>query len=117
MQYLLAVFIDEAAITSIAAGEQQTLDRDSLAYDEELKRRGHYIHSNALLPPEAGVTVRARNGKFSTTDGPFAETKEHLGGYILVEARDMNEAIGLAANIPVGQFGCVEVRPIMTMPS
>jgi hypothetical protein len=116
MQYLLAVFIDEAAITSITSGEQKTLDRDSIAYDEELKRRGHYRHSNALLPPEAGVTVRARNGKFSTTDGPFAETKEHLGGYILVEARDMNEAIGLAANIPVGQFGCVEVRPIMTMP-
>ena len=116
MQYLLAVYIDEEAMTSITAGEQVTLDRDSMAYDEELKRRGHYLHSNALLPPEAGVTVRARNGKFSTTDGPYAETKEHLGGYILVEAKDMNEAIGLAANIPVGQFGSIEVRPVMTFP-
>ena len=116
MQYLLAVYIDEEAMKSITSGEHITLDRDSLGYDEELKRSGHYIHSNALQPPQTAVTVRARNGKFSTTDGPFAETKEHLGGFILIEARDMNEAIGIAAKIPVGQFGCIEVRPIMTIP-
>ena len=116
MQYLLAVYIDEEAMSSITAGEQQTLNGDSIEYDQELTRSGHYIHSNALQPPQTAVTVRARNGKFSTTDGPFAETKEHLGGFILVEARDMNEAIELAAKIPVGQFGCIEVRPIMTIP-
>lgn len=116
MQYLLAVYIDEQAITSITAGEQVTLNRDSIGYDEELKRAGHYIASNALQPPQTAVTVRPRSGKFSTTDGPYAETKEHLGGFILIEARDMNEAIAIAAKVPVGQFGSIEVRPVYTIP-
>jgi hypothetical protein len=116
MQYLLAVYIDEQSIGSITSGEQVTLNRDSIGYDEELKRGGHYVHSNALQPPQTAVTVRARNGKFSTTDGPYAETKEHLGGFILIEARDMNEAISIAAKVPVGQFGSIEVRPVFTIP-
>jgi hypothetical protein len=79
---------------------------------EPLRASGHYVDCNRLLPPEAAATVRVRNGKVSTTDGPFAETKEQLGGYLVVEARDLNEAIQIAARIPGAWHGCVEVRPI-----
>ncbi|MEN9783226.1 MAG: hypothetical protein RJA24_569, partial [Pseudomonadota bacterium] len=73
---------------------------------------GHFISCNRLLPPEQAITVRVRNGKISTTDGPWVETKEQLGGYFLIEARDLNEAIRVAAGIPGAAKGCVEVRPI-----
>ena len=68
--------------------------------------------SNRLLPPDAAITVRVRNGKVSTTDGPYVETKEHLGGFYVIEARDLNEAVQIASRIPGARYGCVEVRPI-----
>ena len=76
---------------------------------------GHFLGANALQPVSAATTIRVRNGKLSTTDGPFAETKEHLGGYILIEARDLNEAIQVAAKIPMAKVGSIEVRPIMLL--
>lgn len=78
----------------------------------EIRRSGHYLGSNRLLPPGDAITVRVRNGRISTTDGPYAETKEQLGGYFVIEARDLNEAIQVAAKIPGARLGCVEVRPI-----
>jgi hypothetical protein len=81
-------------------------------FTEDIRRRGHLIGCNRLVPPHAATTIRVRNGKISTTDGPFAETKEQLGGYYLIEARDLNEAIQVAAKIPGARLGCVEVRPI-----
>lgn len=81
-------------------------------FTDELRAGGHLVSVNRLLPPDAAVTVRVRNGRVATTDGPFAETKEHLGGYYLVEAKDLNEAIRIAARIPGARHGCVEVRPI-----
>ena len=81
-------------------------------FDRSIKASGHYVDCNRLLPPGAATTVRVRNGKISTTDGPFVETKEQLGGYYVVEARDLNEAIRLASRIPGASIGCVEVRPI-----
>jgi hypothetical protein len=83
-----------------------------LAYDDALRRAGHLVVAHALQPVEAATTVRVRNGKLSTTDGPFAETKEQLGGFILIEARDLNEAIQVAAKIPLARRGSIEVRPI-----
>ncbi|MBI2969659.1 MAG: YciI family protein, partial [Gammaproteobacteria bacterium] len=77
-----------------------------------IRRSGHYVASNRLLPPDAAITVRVRQGRISTTDGPYAETKEQLGGYFVIEARDLNEAIQVAAKIPGARIGCVEVRPI-----
>ena len=77
-----------------------------------IRRSGHFIGCNRLLPPDAATTVRVRNGKVSTTDGPFAETKEQLGGYYVIEAKDLNEAIQVASRIPGAKIGCVEVRPI-----
>ena len=81
-------------------------------FTNEIRASGHYLSCNRLLPPNEVITVRVRNGKVTTTDGPFVETKEQLGGYYLIEARDLNEAIQIAAKIPPARVGCVEVRPI-----
>ena len=81
-------------------------------FTDDIRRSGHFVGCNRLLPPDAATTVRVRNGKLSTTDGPFAETKEQFGGYYLIEARDMEEAIEVAARIPGAWHGCVEVRPV-----
>ncbi len=82
------------------------------AFTEDIRKNGHYIGSNRLLPPAAATTVRVRNGRASTTDGPFAETKEQIGGYYVIEAKDLNEAIRIASRVPGARYGCVEVRPI-----
>jgi hypothetical protein len=81
-------------------------------FTNDIKASGHYLSCNRLLPPNAAITVRVRNGKISTTDGPYIETKEQLGGYYLIEAADLNQAIQIAAQIPGAKLGCVEVRPI-----
>lgn len=98
---------------------EQMPEADAAAHFEEyteftdaIRASGHYINCNRLLPPDAAITVRVRNGKMSTTDGPYIETKEQLGGYYLIEARDLNEAIQVAARIPGAKLGCVEVRPV-----
>ena len=91
------------------------LTAESLAYDRELERRGHFLGANALQEPRSAVTIQVRDGRMTTTDGPFAETKEHLGGYILIEARDLNEAIRIASQIPMARYGSIEVRPVMEL--
>jgi hypothetical protein len=105
MKYLCLVYGEERALESCA-------DRDCLAFDAAARASGHVVASEALQPVSTATTVRVRNGKASVTDGPFAETKEQLAGFYLVEARDLNEAIQLAARIPPARFGSVEVRPI-----
>jgi hypothetical protein len=115
MQYLCLVYNEESAFDGMSEAEQKALTRESLAYDDELRKNGHFLGANALQPVIAATTVRVRNSKVSTTDGPFAETKEHLGGYILIEARDLNEAIQVAAKIPMARIGSIEVRPIMRL--
>jgi hypothetical protein len=79
---------------------------------EEIRESGHYVGCNRLLPPSEAITVRNRGGRVLTTDGPFVETKEQLGGYFLLEAKDINEAIQVAARIPGARHGSVEVRPV-----
>jgi hypothetical protein len=81
-------------------------------FTRDIKRNGHFISANRLTPADSAITVRVRNGKVTTTDGPFAETKEQFGGYYVIDARDLNEAIHVAAKIPGARLGCVEVRPI-----
>ena len=81
-------------------------------FTEAIRKSGHYLGCNRLLPARSATTVRVRNGKVSTVDGPFVETKEQLGGYYVIEAKDLNEAIQVASRIPGARFGCVEVRPI-----
>lgn len=81
-------------------------------FTDAITRSGHYLGCNRLLPPQTATTVRVRNGRITTTDGPFAETKEQLGGYFLIEAKDLAEAVKVAAGIPGAWHGCVEVRPV-----
>ena len=81
-------------------------------FTEDIRKSGHFVDCNRLVPPQAATTIRVRKGKVSTTDGPYVKTKEQLGGYYVIEARDLNEAIQVASRIPGAWIGCVEVRPI-----
>ena len=112
MKYLCMVIVDEKKLKAMSESDSQALDDISLAYDDTLRKGGHFLAAQALESVRAASTVRLRNGKVSVTDGPFAETKEQIGGFILIEAQDLNEAIQLAAKIPVVRFGSVEVRPV-----
>lgn len=113
MTYLCLVYFEPSAMEALNKSEKTTLDRDSLAYDRELEGSGHFIVANALQPVNTARTVRVRRGKVSQTDGPFAETKEHLGGFILINAANMDEATEVASKIPMARVGSIEVRPIM----
>ena len=113
MKYLCAVYLEPNALQSLSASELAKLNRDSLDYDKDLAKKGNFIAASALQPQRTAKTVRHRDGKTLVTDGPFAETREVLGGFILIEARDMDEAVRIAENIPVGKFGSIEVRPEM----
>jgi hypothetical protein len=115
MKYLCLVYYDEAKLDALSQSEHDALMGEALAYDEELRTSGHYIVSDALQPVQMATTLRRRNGKVATTDGPFAETKEQLGGFILIDARDLNEAIRVASKIPPARLGCVEVRPVQEL--
>jgi hypothetical protein len=105
MKYLLLVYGEEQKMREVD-------DLSCLAFDQSIRASGHCVASEALQPVATATTVRVRNGKAAVTDGPFAETKECLAGFYMVEARDLNEAIQLAAKIPPAQIGSVEVRPI-----
>jgi hypothetical protein len=113
LKYLCAVYLEPNALQGLSASEQVKLDRASLDYDEELAKKGHLIAAAALQPPRTAKTIRRRGEKTMVTDGPFAETKEVLGGFILIEARDIEEAVSIAKSIPVGRFATIEVRPEM----
>ena len=112
MKYLCMVFNEERLLDAMPRTEFQAFADEHLAYDDVLRGSGHYLVSNALQTVQAATTVRVRNGKISVTDGPFAETKEQLGGFYLIEARDLNDAIHVAAKIPAARCGSIEVRPI-----
>jgi hypothetical protein len=112
MKYICLVYLDEETFAPMSEAEEGRLVNEALDSDEALRRSGNFVDANALELPETAVSVRVRNGKLSATDGPFAETKEHLSGYILIEARDLNEAIRLAGTIPMARLGTIEVRPV-----
>lgn len=105
MKYLCLVYGEEKKLEAMS-------DRECVAYDTALRQSGHCLASEALESVQTATTVRVRHGKVTITDGPFAETKEQLAGFYLLEARDLNEAIQLAAKIPPARVGSVEVRPI-----
>jgi hypothetical protein len=112
MKYLCLVYIEEKKLDALSKSEFDALVAEALAYDDVLRKSGHYVSSQALQSVRTATTLRTRNGKLSMTDGPFAETKEQLGGFILIEARDLNDAIQVASKIPPGRLGSIEVRPI-----
>lgn len=111
MKYL-CIICAEKVMEQMQEADAEKHYEEYREFTEAIRRSGHYLGCNRLLPPNAAITVRVRNGKISTTDGPFAETKEQFGGYYVIEARDLNEAIQVAAKIPGARLGCVEVRPI-----
>ena len=116
MKYLCIVHAEPAAFDALTQAECRILDRDSLAYDAELEARGHLIHAQALQSADTGALVRVRNGEMSMTDGPFSESKEQICGFILINARDMSEAITIAGGIPMAKIGTIEVRPVYDIP-
>ncbi len=111
-KYLCMVIVDEKKLQELSARDAQALDSESLHYDETLRRGGHFLAAQALEPVQLAKTVRLKNGKAMVTDGPFAETREQIGGFILLEAENQEEAIELASRIPVLRWGAVEVRPV-----
>lgn len=112
MKYLCLICFPEKNLDALSKREYDSLVAEALAYDEVLRQGGHYVVSNALQSAKTATTLRVQEGKVSITDGPFAETKEQLGGYILIDAKDLDEAIQLASKIPSARLGCVELRPI-----
>jgi hypothetical protein len=113
MKYLCLIYDEEKKLGAMSQAESDAFMREYFAFSDGIRKSGHMLHGEALKPVETATTVRVRNGKISTTDGPFAETKEQLGGFYLIEAKDLNEAIQVAAKIPSARIGSVEVRPIM----
>jgi hypothetical protein len=112
MKYALFCCTEEKSLNAMSNGELNALMHETQSYIEALRKSGHYIASERLEPVETAIMVRVRNGKLSTTDGPFAETKEQLGGFWLIDARDLNEAIQVASKFPSARIGGIEVRPV-----
>lgn len=117
MKYLCLVIVDETKFDALSNKERQEAADEALAYDDVLREGGHFLAAQALQSVSTATTVRARGGRVSVTDGPFAETAEQIGGFILIEARDLNEAIQLASRIPCARAGGVEVRPVKELVS
>jgi hypothetical protein len=115
MKFMFMIYHDKKELDALPEGEMQALVDSALDYDDEIRRSGHYIVSDALQPAETARTIRVRGGKVSTTDGPFAETKEQLGGFFLIEARDMDEACAVASRFPPARLGIIEVRPVQEL--
>jgi hypothetical protein len=112
MKYLCLVYLDEKKLDALSGSESQALDDESLAYVEMLRKGGHFVAADALQGTQTATSVRVRSGKVAVTDGPFVETNEQVGGFILIDARDLNEAIQLASKMPAAYLGGLEVRPI-----
>lgn len=113
MKYLCLIYDNEKNFGTLPKDQMDSMMKEYGAFTEDIKKSGQYLGGNPLQPTQTATTVRVRQGKVSTTDGPFAETKEQLGGYYLIEAKDLNEAIQVASRIPSARVGSIEVRPIM----
>ena len=116
MKYMLLIYDEEQMWAKLSETERKQIYAEYGQFSQQVKSDGQYVTGAQLQPISAATSVRVRNGKRLLTDGPFAETREQLGGYYLVEAKDLDEALGLAARIPSARFGTVEVRPLVEMP-
>jgi hypothetical protein len=117
MQYMLLIYGEERSWTTMSEAEQGAVFGEYMKFTQDIVKSGHFKAGDPLEATEAATTVRVRNGKTLTTDGPFAETKEQLGGYYIVEAANLDEALKLAARIPSARWGSIEVRPIAKVSS
>lgn len=116
MKYLCLVYYEEAAMSALPAAEWDALNQECIRCGEGLRDSGHMLDGSALQSVTTATTLRVRGGQVHITDGPFAETKEQLAGFYLLEARDLNEAIQLAGKIPPARYGSVEIRPVRELP-
>src|SRR4029434_1717013 len=112
MKYLCLIYDEEAKMANMSEADANAFMGEYFAFTEGIRKSGHYVAGEALQPVQTATSVRVRNGKVSTTDGPFAETKEQLGGFYMIEARDLNDAIQVASKIPSAPLGTVEVRAV-----
>jgi hypothetical protein len=115
MKYLCLIYGVESAVAAMPPAEMKSFAGEFQSLTETLKHNGQWLAGERLRPVQSATTVRVRDGKVSTTDGPFAETKEQLGGFYMLEARDLNDAIQVASRIPSARIGSVEVRPVWEM--
>jgi hypothetical protein len=117
MRYICLIYEQESQWAKMSDSEKEAIYRDYYKFQDDIKKSGHYVAGEPLEPTHTATTVRVRNGKAQTTDGPFAETKEQLGGYYLIDAKDLDEAVAIAGRIPGARFGSIEVRPVMVVPA
>ena len=115
MKFMFSIYHDENVLDAMPEKEMQALVDSAIEYAEEIRRSGHYIASDALQRARTAQTLRVQAGKVSTTDGPFAETTEQLGGFFLIEAKDMDEARAVAARFPPARVGVIEIRPVQEL--
>jgi len=113
VKYMLLVYLDEHVLSE---AEREQCYIKSAQLTQDLNASGHYIAAGPLQPTSTATSVRVRSGKRVVTDGPFAETREQLGGYYVIEARDLDEAMGIAERIPVASVGTIEIRPVLDIP-
>ena len=113
MKYLCLIYDEEKKLDSMSKSESDAFLGEYRAFTQSIRQGGQHVAGEALKPVSTATTVRVRNGKVSTTDGPFAETREQLGGFYMIEAHDLNEAIQIGSRIPSAKTGSIEVRPIM----
>lgn len=116
MKYLALVYYQESIVDNMSEQEWHDLNQECVRGVERLSENGHFVDGSPLQPVETATTVRVRQGETLITDGPFAETKEQLAGFYMLEARDLNEALQLASRIPPARFGSIEVRPVRELP-
>jgi hypothetical protein len=114
MQYMLLIYDAEAALAKMSPEENRRFFEEYMTFTEEIRASGHHRGGDALQSIRTATTVRTREGKTTTTDGPFAETREQLGGYYLIEAKDLDEALKIAARVPSARTGSIEIRPLVT---
>ena len=115
MKFMFAIHHDPKVMDAMPEKEMQALVDSAIEYAEELEQSGHYIVSNALQRPDTARTIRVSGGKVSTAAGPFAETREQIGGFFLIEAKDMDEACAVAARFPPARIATIEVRPVQEL--
>ncbi len=113
MRYLCLIYENEKAWEALPPAESEAIMSEYFQFTDDIRKNGKYVAGEALQPTATATTVRVRNGKVSSTDGPFAETKEQLGGYYLIEATDLNDAIQVASRIPSARMGSIEIRPVI----
>ncbi|HTR03449.1 MAG TPA: YciI family protein [Thermoanaerobaculia bacterium] len=115
MRYLLLIYDAESKWASMSEEDRGRMFQEYMSFTDSIKKSGHWIGGDPLQPTTTATTVRVRNGKPATTDGPFAETREQLGGFYMIQASNLDEATGIAARVPSARIGSIEVRPIMEM--